>query len=177
MKKDYLKTIKDDITEVYRSNREYFRQEVKEALAEIEADHKEAMSRHAAVWGDSPDYLAAEIYAERKRETYFRLVDDYSNGQFYYFIYKDGSAVTVTAEDLLTGGAKLPKLTNIAYALMEDADSWIDTEIGDLDAYFDGVAPDEDLPDRLERLADYENSIEARFGTEYGLKLTAAQAA
>jgi len=176
MLKDMLKTIKEDMRSV-RSYRQDFQAELKEQLAEIETARKDALARDTEFAYDKNDkwHIACcnretnKRYDSLKQKATEDIIWRYDNGQVYRFIYKDGSEAHISAREILNG-AKLPRLSNIAYAEMSDADWHIDTETGELNWYsnehMEACGWDEDVAD--ESVFQYETAIEVKYGTEWG---------
>ena len=112
------------------------------------------------------------VEKERLERIFAQEIDDlYSNWDAedtYYLIYKDGSFVCTSDAELIRGD-KLPKLTDIVYAMYSGTcDSW-DTESGELRWYMDT----DDYEAGDERKEAYENAIEIKYGTEFGKRLVA----
>lgn len=175
MKKDVLRFIKNDMWEV-RHNKRYLQASLKTRLAQIESDRKEALSennqlglnREVKMWSD---LRTNEVYDRRRTAA---IVDEYErwhNDQSYYLIYKDGSDVCITAEDIL-GGEPFPKMSDIVYAEMFSADDWMDTEVGDLDWYSDESLKNCDWNYEVEdeRRWQYETAIQYKFGTAWSIR-------
>lgn len=172
MKKDVLKVIKNDMWDTL-SNKKYLQAEIKAALKDVEEQRKEAL----ADYQDLPEedsfrqYMFRSLnerYDRRRVEVIGNLFEQWHNCQSYYLIYKDGSSVCITAEDIL-GGEKFPKVSDVVYAYMISADDEMDTESGDLDFYTDErlEACDYDYDVEDERKWQYETAVEFKFGTEW----------
>lgn len=175
MKKDVLRYIKNDMWEVL-SNKKYLQAEIKGKLKEIEERRKEALAEYKNLpeddWYRQYAFRTTNEHFDSERvRAIFDLYERWHNNQSYYLIYKDGSCVCITAEDIL-GGEKFPKVSDVVYAYMMSADDELDTESGDLDFYSDErmEACDWDYSVEDERKEVYEMSIEVRFGTDCGKK-------
>ena len=96
------------------------------------------------------------------------MYDRWHNDQMYHLIYKDGSEVVITAEEILSG-EPFPKMSDIVYAEMSSADDHMDTETGNLYWYSDErmEACDWDYDVEGERVWQYETAIQYKFGTEW----------
>ncbi len=157
-------------------NKKYVNAQIERRLAEIEDRRKEALAEYAGLPED--DWYRAyairttnENYDRICAEAVDSIINQWHNDQSYYFIYKDGSCVAITAEEILRG-AKRPLLTGIAYACLLSADDHYDTETGDLDFYTDErmEACDWNYDAEDERKWQYETAIEFKFGTEWSKK-------
>ena len=116
--------------------------------------------------------IAEELatYSERRmREAIFEEYSRWDGETHYYLIYKDGSCVCISDEDLISGDP-MPKLTNIVYAHYQDGYDEMDTESGALH-FYEGDEVDYEAED--ERKEAYENAIEIKYGTEFGKRLVA----
>lgn len=171
MKKDILRCIKNDMWET-RHNKKYVQAMLKAQLAELEARRKEAIAENDDVadkevrgWFNRDVNRA---YDRRRQELISSVYDFWHNDQMYHLIYKDGSEVVITAEEIL-GGEPFPKMSDIVYAEMSSADDHMDTETGDLYWYSDErmEACDWDYDVEGERVWQYETAIQFRFGTEW----------
>ena len=171
MKRDILKLIKNDMWET-RHNKKYVQAMLKAQLAELEARRKEAIAENDDVadkevrgWFNRDVNRA---YDRRRQELISSVYDFWHNDQMYHLIYKDGSEVVITAEEIL-GGEPFPKMSDIVYAEMSSADDHMDTETGDLYWYSDErmEACDWDYDVEGERVWQYETAIQFRFGTEW----------
>ena len=171
MKRDILKLIKNDMWET-RHNKKYVQAMLKAQLAELEARRKEAIAENDDVadkevrgWFNRDVNRA---YDRRRQELISSVYDFWHNDQMYHLIYKDGSEVVITAEEIL-GGEPFPKMSDIVYAEMSSADDHMDTETGDLYWYSDErmEACDWDYDVEGERVWQYETAIQYKFGTEW----------
>ncbi len=171
MKKDILRCIKNDMWET-RHNKKYVQAMLKAQLAELEARRKEAIAENDDVadkevrgWFNRDVNRA---YDRRRQELISSVYDFWHNDQMYHLIYKDGSEVVITAEEIL-GGEPFPKMSDIVYAEMSSADDHMDTETGDLYWYSDErmEACDWDYDVEGERVWQYETAIQYKFGTEW----------
>ena len=171
MKKDILRCIKNDMWET-RHNKKYVQAMLKAQLAELEARRKEAIAENDDVadkevrgWFNRDVNRA---YDRRRQELISSVYDFWHNDQMYHLIYKDGSEVVITAEEIL-GGEPVPQLSDIVYAEMSSADDHMDTETGDLYWYSDErmEACDWDYDVEGERVWQYETAIQYKFGTEW----------
>lgn len=109
-------------------------------------------------------------YVNRLARLQNSIVSQYSNDQMYYLIYRDGSDVAISAEDILLG-EKFPKITDVVYAEMSSADDHFDTETGELDWISDSALEkygDYDSADSAKD--DYETKIQFKYGTEWSKK-------
>ena len=171
MKKDILRCIKNDMWET-RHNKKYVQAMLKAQLAELEARRKEAIAENDDVadkevrgWFNRDVNRA---YDRRRQELISSVYDFWHNDQMYHLIYKDGSEVVITAEEILSG-EPFPKMSDIVYAEMSSADDHMDTETGDLYWYSDErmEACDWDYDVEGERVWQYETAIQYKFGTEW----------
>lgn len=172
MKKDILRFIKNDMWET-RHNKKNVQDMLKVELAELEQRRQEALADNAAA-DACPETIAYwnretnRAYDQRRIEVIGRVIDQWHNDQSYHLIYKDGSVVCITAEEILSG-EPFPKMSDIVYAEMMSADDHMDTESGDLDFYSDermeACGWDYDAED--ERKWQYETAIQFKFGTEW----------
>ena len=171
MKKDILRCIKNDMWET-RHNKKYVQAMLKAQLAELEARRKEAIAENDDVadkevrgWFNRDVNRA---YDRRRQELISSVYDFWHNDQMYHLIYKDGSEVVITAEEIL-GGEPFPKMSDIVYAEMSSADDHMDTETGDLYWYSDErmEACEWDYDVEGERVWQYETAIQYKFGTEW----------
>ena len=171
MKRDILKLIKNDMWET-RHNKKYVQAMLKVQLAELEARRKEAIAENDDVadkevrgWFNRDVNRA---YDRRRQELISSVYDFWHNDQMYHLIYKDGSEVVITAEEIL-GGEPFPKMSDIVYAEMSSADDHMDTETGDLYWYSDErmAACGGDYAAEDEAVWQYETAIQYKFGTEW----------
>lgn len=171
MKKDILRCIKNDMWET-RHNKKYVQAMLKAQLAELEARRKEAIAENDDVadkevrgWFNRDVNRA---YDRRRQELISSVYDFWHNDQMYHLIYKDGSEVVITAEEIL-GGEPFPKMSDIVYAEMSSADDHMDTETGDLFWYSDermeACGWNYEIED--DRRWQYETAIQFKFGTEW----------
>lgn len=104
MKRDILKYIKNDMWYT-RHDKKDVQAMLKAELAELEARRKEELDDNAAL-DVSPESLAHfnwqtnERYDRRRQELIGRVIDRFHNDQMYHLIYKDGSEVVITAEEI-----------------------------------------------------------------------------
>lgn len=171
MKKDILKTIKNDMWGTL-SNKKYLQAHLKKLLAEVERRRKEALAEHDGIedinFRNWLNQQTNEIYDRRRREVIDEEYECWHNDQTYYLIYKDGSEVVISAEEIL-GGVKFPKVSDVVYAEMSSADDHMDTEAGDLYWYSDErmKACDWNYDAEDEARWQYETAIQYKFGTEW----------
>ncbi len=175
MKKDILRFIKNDMWET-RHNKKDVQAMLKVELAELEARRQEALAEYADL-PESDWYRAYafrttnERYDQRRIEVIGRVIDQWHNDQSYHLIYKDGSVVCITAEEILSG-EPFPKMSDIVYAELMSADDHMDTESGDLDFYseerMEACGWDYEAED--ERKWQYETAIQFKFGTEWSAR-------
>ena len=171
MKKDILRCIKNDMWET-RHNKKYVQAMLKAQLAELEARRKEAIAENDDVADEEVrGWFNRDVnraYDRRRQELISSVYDFWHNDQMYHLIYKDGSEVVITAEEILSG-EPFPKMSDIVYAEMSSADDHMDTETGDLYWYSDErmEACDWDYDVEGERVWQYETAIQFRFGTEW----------
>ena len=139
MKRDILKLIKNDMWET-RHNKKYVQAMLKAQLAELEARRKEAIAENDDVADEEVrGWFNRDVnraYDRRRQELISSVYDFWHNDQMYHLIYKDGSEVVITAEEILSG-EPFPKMSDIVYAEMSSADDHMDTETGDLYWYSD----------------------------------------
>ena len=171
MKRDILKLIKNDMWDT-RHNKKDVQAMLKAQRAELEARRKEAIAENDDV-ADAEvrgwfNRQTNETYVRRRQELVSSVYDFWHNNQMYHLIYKDGSEVVITAEEIL-GGEPFPKMSDIVYAEMSSADDHMDTETGDLHWYSDErmEACDWDYDVEGERVWQYETAIQYKFGTEW----------
>lgn len=172
MKRDILKYIKNDMWYT-RHDKKDVQAMLKAELAELEARRKEELDDNAAL-DVSPESLAHfnwqtnERYDRCRQELIGRVIDRFHNDQMYHLIYKDGSEVVITAEEILSG-EPFPKMSDIVYAEMSSADDHMDTETGNLYWYSDErmEACDWDYDVEGECVWQYEAAIQYKFGTEW----------
>lgn len=171
MKRDILKLIKNDMWET-RHNKKYVQAMLKAQLAELEARRKEAIAENDDVADEEVrGWFNRDVnraYDRRRQELISSVYDFWHNDQMYHLIYKDGSEVVITAEEILSG-EPFPKMSDIVYAEMSSADDHMDTETGDLYWYSDErmESCDWDYDVEGERVWQYETAIQFRFGTEW----------
>jgi len=172
MNKQTLRTIKNDMWDVL-SNKKYVQASIKQLQKEIERERKEALEEYIGLpeddWYRSYGFrITNEAYDRRLADAVDYLYSQWHNDQVYYLIYKDGSEVVISAEEIL-GGVKFPKVSDVVYAEMSSADDHMDTETGDLDWYSDAAmeACDYDYDAEDERKWQYETAIQYKFGTEW----------
>ena len=171
MKKDILRCIKNDMWET-RHNKKYVQAMLKAQLAELEARRKEAIAENDDVADEEVrGWFNRDVnraYDRRRQELISSVYDFWHNDQMYHLIYKDGSEVVITAEEILSG-EPFPKMSDIVYAEMSSADDHMDTETGDLYWYSDErmEACDWDYDVEGERVWQYETAIQYKFGTEW----------
>ena len=171
MKKDILRYIKNDMWEVRHCKKDVQAQ-LKAELAELEARRKEAIAEN----DDVADLEVRGWFNREVNERYNRLrqeligdvYNDWHNDQMYHLIYKDGSEVVITAEEIL-GGEPFPKMSDIVYAELSSTDDHMDTETGDLRWYSDESmeASGWDYDAEDERVWQYETAIQFKFGTAW----------
>ena len=172
MKKDILRYIKNDMWEVRHCKKDVQAQ-LKQELAELEARRKEALADYVDLPED--DWYRAygfrttnATYDRLRQELISNVYNGWHNDQMYHLIYKDGSEVVITAEEIL-GGEPFPKMSDIVYAELSSADDYMDTESGDLHWYTDermeACVWDYDVED--EHKWQYETAIQFKFGTEW----------
>ena len=171
MKRDILKLIKNDMWET-RHNKKDVQAMLKAQLAELEARRKEAIAENDDVADEEVRGLfnrdVNRAYDRRRQELISNVYDFWHNDQMYHLIYKDGSEVAITAEEILSG-EPFPKMSDIVYAEMSSADDHMDTETGNLYWYSDErmEACDWDYDVEGERVWQYETAIQYKFGTEW----------
>ena len=171
MKRDILKLIKNDMWET-RHNKKDVQAMLKAQLAELEARRKEAIAENDDVADEEVrGWFNRDVnraYDRRRQELISNVYDFWHNDQMYHLIYKDGSEVVITAEEIL-GGEPFPKMSDIVYAELSSADDYMDTESGDLHWYTDermeACGWDYDVED--EHKWQYETAIQFKFGTEW----------
>lgn len=172
MKKDILKTIKNDMWGVL-GNKKYFQARIKQLTAEIEKERKEALAEYKNMpeddWYRAYSFRTTNAaYDKRLTNAISYECSQWHNDQMYHLIYKDGSEVVISAEEIL-GGVKFPKISDVVYAEMSSADDYMDTETGDLYWYSDErmKACDWDYDAEDEARWQYESAIQYKFGTEW----------
>ena len=171
MKRDILKLIKNDMWET-RHNKKDVQAMLKAQLAELEARRKEAIAENDDVADEEVrGWFNRDVnraYDRRRQELISNVYDFWHNDQMYHLIYKDGSEVAITAEEILSG-EPFPKMSDIVYAELSSADDYMDTESGDLHWYTDermeACGWDYDVED--EHKWQYETAIQFKFGTEW----------
>lgn len=172
MLKDVLRTIKNDMWGTL-SNKKYVQAQIKKLTAEIEGERKEALAEYMSLPED--DWYRAygfrttnEAYDRRLADAIDHAYSQWHNDQMYHLIYKDGSEVVISAEEIL-GGVKFPKVSDVVYAEMSSADDHMDTETGDLFWYSDermeACGWNYEIED--DRRWQYETAIQFKFGTEW----------
>ena len=172
MNRKMLKYIKNDMWDVLY-NKKYLQASLKQKLKELESERKFELAEMEREYGDSESLwyfraLKNEAFDRRR----IRIIEEeysmYHNDQSYYLIYKDGSEVIITAEDIL-GGEKFPKMSDIVYAELLSADDHFDTERGELDWYSEEAlqACDYDYDVEDERKWQYETAVQFKFDTEW----------
>ena len=175
MRKDILKVIKEGLREC-RRNKQYFQRAVKQRVKEIEAERKEDLAELTSLPED--DWYRQMRYRDRNKyydrlicKEVYEVCKMFHNDESYYLIYRDGSEVVITAEEILNG-EPFPKLSNIVYAEMSSADDHMDTERGDLDWYSDAAMEvcDYDYDAEDERKWQYETAIQFKFGTAWSTR-------
>lgn len=165
--KELLREIKDRIKESHRDI-PYIKAQIKK----IEKEFAERMAEELATYSDPDGYFAMqykESMERRMRDAIFAEYSRWDGETHYYLIYKDGSCVCISDEDLISGDP-MPKLTNIVYAYYQDGYDEMDTESGSLH-FYEGDEVDYEAEDA--RKQAYEDAIEVKFGTEYGRRLMA----
>ena len=171
MKRDILKLIKNDMWET-RHNKKDVQAMLKAQLAELEARRKEAIAENDDVADEEVrGWFNRDVnraYDRRRQELISNVYDFWHNDQMYHLIYKAGSEVAITAEEILSG-EPFPKMSDIVYAEMSSADDHMDTETGNLYWYSDErmEACDWDYDVEGERVWQYETAIQYKFGTEW----------
>ena len=172
MLKDVLRTIKNDMWNTL-SNKKHVQAQIKKLMAEIERERKEALSEYISLPEDDwyRDYgfrTTNEAYDRRLAKAIDDVYSWWHNDEMYHLIYKDGSEVAISAEEIL-GGAKFPKMSDVVYAEMSSGDVHMDTETGDLFWYSDErmEACDWDYDVEGEAVWQYETAIQYKFGTEW----------
>ena len=171
MKRDILKLIKNDMWET-RHNKKDVQAMLKAQLAELEARRKEAIAENDDVADEEVrGWFNRDVnrtYDRRRQELISNVYDFWHNDQMYHLIYKDGSEVAITAEEILSG-EPFPKMSDIVYAEMSSGDDHMDTETGNLYWYSDErmEACDWDYDVEGERVWQYETAIQYKFGTEW----------
>lgn len=171
MKKDILKSIKNDMWAVLACKKQA-QQQLKMEVAKLEAERQQALASHKDVddfgtryWLDK---MTNEAYDRQKTNVIQDVYDQWHNYQSYYLIYKDGSEVCISAEEIIAG-MKFPKMSDIVYAEMSSADDHLDTESGELDWYSDErlEACGWDYAVEDERKFQYETAIQYKYKTEW----------
>ena len=169
MKRDILKLIKNDMWET-RHNKKDVQAMLKAQLAELEARRKEAIAENDDVADEEVrGWFNRDVnraYDRRRQELISNVYDFWHNDQMYHLIYKDGSEVAISAEEILSG-EPFPKMSDIVYAEMSSADDHMDTETGNLYWYSDErmEACDWDYDVEGERVWQYETAFLYKFGT------------
>lgn len=165
--KELLKEIKSRIKDSH-SSIPYIKAQIKK----IEKAFAERIAEELATYSDPDEYFAVQYKARMERRMREAIFEEYSrwDGEtHYYLIYKDGSCVCISDEDLISGDP-MPKLTNIVYAHYQDGYDEMDTESGALHFY---ECDEVDYEAEDERKEAYENAIEIKYGTEFGKRLVA----
>ena len=171
MKRDILKLIKNDMWET-RHNKKDVQAMLKAQLAELEARRKEAIAENDDVADEEVrGWFNRDVnraYDRRRQELISNVYDFWHNDQMYHLIYKDGSEVAITAEEILSG-EPFPKMSDIVYAEMSSADDHMDTETGNLYWYSDErmEACDWDYDVEGEAVWQFETALQFKFGTEW----------
>ncbi len=171
MLKNVLKTIKVDMRET-RSNKKYMQAMLKAELAKLEIRRQEALAENNDIADeDSRSWLNRQVnkaYNSRRQDVINDVFSRWHNDQSYYLIYKDGSEVYITAEDILNGDP-FPKMPDIVYAEMSSAYDHMDTETGDLHWYSDEHMESCDWNYEVEdeRKWQYDTAIQFKYGTEW----------
>lgn len=171
MKKDILRYIKNDMRET-RRKKKYVQAMLKAQLAGMEDRRKEALAENDSVadlemrsWFNRQ---TNELYTRRRSELIQNVYGFWHNDQMYYLIYKDGSEVVITAEEILSG-EPFPKMSDIVYTELSSDDDHMDTETGDLHWYseerMDACNWDYDV--ESEAVWQYEAAIQFKFGTDW----------
>jgi hypothetical protein len=170
MKKDVLRYIKNDMWETRHDKRDV-QMILKAELAELEASRKEALAEYVSLPEDDVYRAYAfrttnQTYDRRRQELISSVYDYWHNSQMYHLIYKDGSEVCISAEEILSG-EPFPKMSDIVYAEMSSADDHMDTETGDLHWYSDERMESCDWNYAVEDEAKwaYDTAIQFKFGT------------
>ena len=169
MKKDILKIIKNDMWDTL-SNKKHLQAHLKKLLAEVERQRKDDLAEHDGIedmnFRKWLNQQTNEIYDRRRREVIDEEYECWHNDQMYYLIYKDGSEVVISAEEIISG-VKFPKVSDVVYAEMSSADDHMDTETGDLYWYSDErmKACDWNYDAEDEAIWQYETVIQYKFGT------------
>ncbi len=159
-----LRAIKSMMREAH-SNVKYIQAEEKALRKEQAQRMKEYLEGMDGYWRIREKERLERIFAEEIDALY----SNWDAEDSYYLIYKDGSCVCTSDAELISG-EKLPKLTDIVYAMYSGTcDSW-DTESGELH-WYEGDEVDYEAED--ERKEAYENAIEIKYGTEFGKRLVA----
>lgn len=161
MKRDILKEIKEMMKESHR-NAALLAREAKNIEKEYKVKMKEEEKEcDCFYWTYRKQQIETEMLNKINN-----LYKSYDGETMYYIIYKDGSCIAISDEDLINN-EKMPKLTDIVFASYNGPnDSW-DTEIGELHWYEDV----DDYEAEDERKAEYENAIEIKYNTKYGKHL------
>lgn len=175
MNKETLRYIKNDMWQTLY-NKKDLQAVLKRKLKQVEAERKEALAENEG-YGYDENSLAwfnertNRIYNQRRIAVIENEYSQWHNDKSYYLIYKDGSCVCISAEEIL-GGEKFPKMSDIVYAMLQSADEIIDTEGGDVDWYSDAHMEACDWNYKVEdnRKWQYETAIEFKFGTEWAIK-------
>lgn len=175
MNRETLRYIKNDMWQTLYSKKD-LRSVLKRKLKELEAEREKVLAENARYGYD--EFTTAWYnmrtnanYDQRRAKLIENECSQWHNDQSYYLIYKDGSCVSILAEEIL-GGEKFPKMSDIVYAMLQSADEIIDTENGDVDWYSDAhmEACDWNYEAEDERKWQYETAIEFKFGTEWAAK-------
>lgn len=175
MDKKVLKYIKNDMWEVLYSKK-YLQATLKTKLKELEMERKESLAEYDNLSED--DWYRGYCFRsinKRFEDLRIRLIEEevsqWHNDQSYYLIYKDGSEVCITAEEILCG-ERFPKMSDIVYAELLSADDHMDTENGELDWYSDEAmqACDYEYDVEDDRKWQYETAIQFKFSTAWSFR-------
>lgn len=176
MNKETLRYIKNDMWATLHSKKD-LNAVLKTKLRELEQNRSESLAEHEKSAGGDyrfRDYCFSnvnKIYDNLRNRLFIEEISRWHNDQAYYLIYKDGSDVYITAEDILNG-EKFPKMSDIVYAELNSAYESIDTEKGELDWYTEEVlkACDYNYEVEDERKWQYETAIQFKFHTEWSIR-------
>ena len=142
----------------FKDNREY----AKGQEEKIARHYTEEIAEYdSESWIDRRAIVTLEQQRDRKIH---ELYDSWGNDVTIHIIYTDGSQCIVSGADILTGEVT-PKLQHIAYASYQDGWTEYDTLTGCLDDIWN---PEED--EGIEAREQYFNSVEIKFGTDWGKK-------
>ena len=165
--RELLKEIKERMKDSHK-NVYYINKQIKK----IEKEFAERAKEELATYSDPDGYFAMQYKESMRVRLQRAILDEYNrwDGEtHYYLIYKDGSCVCTSDEDLISGDP-MPKLTDIVYAHYQDGYDEMDTESGALH-FYEGDDVDYEAEDA--RKQAYEDAIEVKYGTEYGRRLVA----